>query len=382
MANSILVTGATGFIGSHFLHKLGHAYGNIFCLLRQTKENSFERLAKSLSTAANSYLKSQVTCANIFPISGNLETQHCGVSDDDLALMSHHQVNETWHFASTVQYEDEKQNEISSINIEGTKNLIELSRRLGARRFIYVSTAYSCGGQTGNIEEKIYSPANFNNEYERSKNHAEHCLRDHCGRHGIEWVILRPSIVVGPSESKKTGGSSTGLYGFIREIYRAKKILPPSQSALRIKGDPNAQLNVIAIDEFMEAIGDIVRNGMIDQSIHHITSDIDLSVQHCLDLITEALGTKAIVLDSEMKEPWSREETIINKRIDFYKSYLSNEKAFIRTSNKIIGVGDASVAGFIEECVRELTTPSKIGNVPPQNFKSINAGAVALPVDG
>ena len=67
------------------------------------------------------------------------------------------------------------------VNVEGTRALIEAARQAGVRRFFYVSTI------AATYPEHDHYP------YASSKARAEQLVRDS----GLEWSILRPTIVLG-----------------------------------------------------------------------------------------------------------------------------------------------------------------------------------------
>ena len=64
-------------------------------------------------------------------------------------------VRDCWHFAATLAYESRNREMIFRRNLEGTKHVLELAQRLGAKRFIYVSTAFVAGKRSGDIPETL-----------------------------------------------------------------------------------------------------------------------------------------------------------------------------------------------------------------------------------
>jgi nucleoside-diphosphate-sugar epimerase len=79
------------------------------------------------------------------------------------------------------------------VNVEGTRNVIELARSFPSARLVYVSTAFAVGRRTGLIAERDDADgAGWVNTYEQSKHEAEMLVRSS----GLEYVIARPSTVV------------------------------------------------------------------------------------------------------------------------------------------------------------------------------------------
>jgi nucleoside-diphosphate-sugar epimerase len=69
------------------------------------------------------------------------------------------------------------------VNVEGTRSLAEEAARAGVRRLVYLSSIKASGDQS---------------EYGKAKLAAERALAEVAGRTGIETVVLRPPLVYGP----------------------------------------------------------------------------------------------------------------------------------------------------------------------------------------
>jgi NADH dehydrogenase len=67
-----------------------------------------------------------------------------------------------------------------AVNVEGTRRLLDAARANGARRFVFVSSISAARARMG--------------PYGRTKLAAERLVEES----GLEWVILRPSLVYGP----------------------------------------------------------------------------------------------------------------------------------------------------------------------------------------
>lgn len=86
------------------------------------------------------------------------------------------------------------------VNVEGTRALLEASARAGVRRFIFVSSIKVNG--EASLPGRFYSEedgANPQDSYAHSKWEAEQLVQAFCEQHGMEWVIVRPPLVYGPS---------------------------------------------------------------------------------------------------------------------------------------------------------------------------------------
>jgi len=80
--------------------------------------------------------------------------------------------------------------------IQGTKNMLDVSRRLGVKRFVHLSTAEVYGNANGKIDEKF--PYQYTGSaYGDSKIEAEKLCWEYYEK-GFPITVIRPSIVYGP----------------------------------------------------------------------------------------------------------------------------------------------------------------------------------------
>jgi nucleoside-diphosphate-sugar epimerase len=115
-----------------------------------------------------------------------------------------------FHFASSLCFEENNKSLIYDHNINGVKHAVDVASALRCDVFFYISTAFTVGIHEGHVAEQLHRPAAFNNYYEETKCAAEHLITGLCDAKGLRLVIVRPSVMIGPSESCKTGGSKTG----------------------------------------------------------------------------------------------------------------------------------------------------------------------------
>lgn len=89
-------------------------------------------------------------------------------------------------------------NAYRSMNVEVTRRLVEQAIVAGVKRFVLVSTIKVNGEKTGDrpfVEEDVPAPMDW---YGRSKLEAEEVLRQLAEAGGMEWVVVRPTLVFGP----------------------------------------------------------------------------------------------------------------------------------------------------------------------------------------
>jgi nucleoside-diphosphate-sugar epimerase len=85
-------------------------------------------------------------------------------------------------------------------NVQATYNVLDWSRRVEARRFIFISSSsvhYQAGIDQTGITEDTPLPQNPVNEYAATKRQAEEAVK----LSELEWIILRPRAVFGPGDT-------------------------------------------------------------------------------------------------------------------------------------------------------------------------------------
>jgi nucleoside-diphosphate-sugar epimerase len=265
-APATLVTGGTGFLGGLVAAALLAEQGRRLLLpirAATTPGNCLERIRGALldlgvtEERATDLLSNNTTVVELPPF----DRFH-----DLDALVASLEVGEVVHCAGCVDYFEKKRLQLG--NIDFTTKLLEASRRWGAERFVFVSTAYSGGYRAGAIPEALHpdpAPADEPTDYTWSKRTAERRIADS----GVPFVIVRPSIVVGDSRTGKYTGKNYGLYQMWRAI---EGLLCREYSPIWYTVAPPAPLNLIHQDAFQSGFLGIYRDAP-PGAIVHLVSD-------------------------------------------------------------------------------------------------------------
>lgn len=158
---TILLTGATGYIGKLMLAKLMRI-GNlkeILLILRPKRgKTNEERLKHVLS----GFLFQEMDKydgkfqSKLRVISGDMEIEDLGISDDDREYMKDN-VEIIIHGAATVRFDEDLPVAIA-INIRGSKHMLDIAMQAkNLQSFVHVSTAYSNCTRL-EIDEVFYKP--------------------------------------------------------------------------------------------------------------------------------------------------------------------------------------------------------------------------------
>ena len=272
---TLLLTGATGFVGTELLARFLRDPGaRIVALVRADDDaHATRRLHATLLGAFGAV---QPYAARVRAVAGDLERPGLGI---DPALAE--DIDEIVHGAASVSFELELERS-RAINVEGTRRVLAFAAgcpRL--RRLTYVSTAYVAGAHRGVFHEDDYDVGQrFRNPYEQSKFEAEGLVRA-AGAAGLPVTIARPSIVVGDRHSGWTASFNV-LYWPLRALAKgAYPILPARRSA---------PVDVVSVDYVADAICALHAMPRAAGGTFHLTAgDGASSIGELLDLAVARL---------------------------------------------------------------------------------------------
>jgi nucleoside-diphosphate-sugar epimerase len=190
----ILITGATGFIGSRMAEQL-HARNEDLVLLGRLRNEIEQQRAEKLRSLKLAVSDVDLVEQDLAPF----------VEGVDLVI----------HLAAAQHEANQPEVYFERINVGGTRRLLEASVSAGVRRFVYGSTI-GVYGQALNGEINEHSPVAPDNHYGRTKLAAEQVVREFGDR--LEVAIARISETYGPGDYrllKLFSGIRKGLFFLI-----------------------------------------------------------------------------------------------------------------------------------------------------------------------
>jgi nucleoside-diphosphate-sugar epimerase len=321
------VTGATGFLGSHLVLQLLRQEEPVVTLVRgeDPRFRVLSALAKARSYVPGALVKTDLATLGI--LSGDLRLPNCGLDVPGGADGTF------WHLAANLHYHQRHRVDVFEDNVAGTREAVRLAASLGCRRFVYVSTAYTCGRQTGHVREELHDgDIEFNNVYEESKRAAENIVVYHAEAAGMEWVITRPSIIIGPSGSWSSGGSNSGLYGVMHRVRALRVPLRSHEDGIRLRAVPDMPLNLVPVDWVVRDLLAFGRDPESDATVRHLTSESSVTIQEIIGYVTSSLNVPPIVpTEGELSQPITIEKQLA-RQMEFYGNYLRYPKTFERSA--------------------------------------------------
>jgi thioester reductase-like protein len=201
VSDTILLTGATGFLGMELLARLiERGESSLICLVRAADAAAAQERLEA--TIARLWDDPPAVARTVRAVPGDVTADGLGLSAADRDQITG-EVSAIVHCAAAISF-DQTLEQARAVNTEGTLRVIELSREIAAagrlRRHVHVSTAYVAGVHKGLFKETdLDLGQEFRNTYEHSKFDAEMALASVADE--LPLVIARPSIIVGDSRS-------------------------------------------------------------------------------------------------------------------------------------------------------------------------------------
>jgi NAD(P)-dependent dehydrogenase (short-subunit alcohol dehydrogenase family) len=265
------VTGATGFIGKRLVKKLLERKGSVvYFLLRQESEGKVAALRQYWGVGP----------ARAVPVFGDLTRKKLGLSAEGLKKLKA-QIDHFYHLAAVYDLSADEASQIA-VNIEGTRNTVEMAKAIDAGHFHHVSSIAAAGLYEGVFREDMFEEAeNYEHPYFMTKHESEKIVRRECK---IPWSVYRPAMVVGDSETGEMD-KIDGPYYFFKLIQRMRQLLPPWMPSVGLEG---GRINIVPVDFVVNALNVISHQKDIQSRCYHLVDPVGYRVGDVLDIFSRA----------------------------------------------------------------------------------------------
>jgi thioester reductase-like protein len=334
---NVLVTGATGFVGSHLAYRLLEQGHHVTALARGGRNASArDRVLEVLRQVPESPSEFDAHASRLEVLDGDFSKAGLGLSEEAFKKAAS-TLDEVWHSAASLSFTEEERDEIFAMNVGGTQHLMDLVAQTRTKRFHHISTAYVAGEKEVATESEINTGQKFRNAYEASKCEAELLVTDAHARKVVTATIYRPSIVIGDS---RTGRATHfhGVYAFIRGLYtgaaRLRRKMGPGEVVhlpMRVLGKTTTTLNFVPIDYVVNGMLHIGSTPESAGGTYHLANPVPTPNPLWMTNICRLLGVTGIELvDASAfdKEPPNKLEALFQKQMAFYYMYLQGEPYF------------------------------------------------------
>ena len=281
MSETVLLTGATGFLGMELLARLiERGDTDVVCLIRApTASAAAERLA---TVFGRLYEELPESAERVTAVAGDVSADDLGLDVRDReALIA--KVTSVVHCAASISF-DLTLEEARQVNTGGAIRMLELSRAIAAsgrlRRHLHVSTAYVAGRYRGLFRETdLDLGQGFRNTYEHSKFDGEQAIGAAAGE--LPLVIARPSIIVGDSRSGWTSAFNV-IYWPMRAFSRGLM----DEVAI----DPDGLADIVPIDYVADGLMALLDAESVSGTVALVAGDAAPTNAELIELACRQFG--------------------------------------------------------------------------------------------
>jgi NAD(P)-dependent dehydrogenase (short-subunit alcohol dehydrogenase family) len=267
----VLVTGASGLIGKELVLRLVRRGARVHVLVRPDSLSRIEARLRQWSELARG-LGGAVEI-----LRGDVTTPDLGLDPRTLPPFDH-----AFHLAGLYDLRATR-DRLFAVNVEGTRNVIALLRRLGFTGTLHHASSIAIAGDHAEIlqEDALEVGQKFVHPYHRSKYEAEKLVR---AVDDLKWRIYRPSAVVGHSQTGEMDRID-GPYFMFKPVQRLGEALPRWFPLVGFMRDP---MNIVPVDFVAAAIDTIAHASGLDGKTFHVVDPSPPTLPESFNLLARA----------------------------------------------------------------------------------------------
>jgi nucleoside-diphosphate-sugar epimerase len=249
---TVLVTGATGFLGMHVLRHL-HAKG--FKLVAFVRNS--EKAKKFLST----FESIEIREGNLNDLN-SIENACKGID----AIVHTAGLVGDWGSMKDFRY----------INVEGTKNLAIISHNAGIRHFVLIGSLGVYGDRDqDNIDENTQLEYTAD-RYSNSKIEQEFFVKKYFLQNKIPFTIIRPGFIYGE-------GDNNFMPRIVDNLMKKK---------LKFIGDGRNHINTVYVENVAVLVSEVIGNKDCFSRSYNITDKNQVTISEFVEDVSKGLGIK------------------------------------------------------------------------------------------
>ena len=255
MSKKILVTGATGFIGSRLVEKLVSKGDDIFLLVRKTSD-----------------------LAAISGVLDKVRLVYGDITDKASVEAAVKGMDLVYHTAGITYMGDRKNEQLYPINVDGTRYILQAAADSGVQRVLHVSSISAVGVafQGKPLDETaVWNFDLLRLEYARSKHLAEIAVAE-AVKNGLDCVIVNPAYVFGAGDVNFNAGR------MIKDVYKR-----------RLPCYPTGGICVVDVEIVSETIIAAMEKGRTGE--RYIIGGDNITYKQLADTISKVTGAPRIL---------------------------------------------------------------------------------------
>jgi UDP-glucose 4-epimerase len=254
----VLVTGGSGFVGSHVVDKLrARGHEPVIYDLRPSPWH--------LDPAA--------------PV----ETVLGSITDREALERALHSCDAVAHLAAVADVNDvhKEPEDAERVNARGTVAVLEAARRAGVKRIVYASTIWvysDCAGEAVDEETLLPAPSHL---YTSTKLAGELYCKAYQELYGIDYTILRFGIPYGPRARE-----AAVIPAFVGKALRGE--------SLTLAGDGGQSRRFVYVEDLADGVA-LGLNDVATNRVYNLASDENVTIKQIAERVKELLGDVEIV---------------------------------------------------------------------------------------
>ena len=263
-----LVTGGAGFIGSALVDRL-LAEGHAVDVVDDLSTGSLANLAEARADPDADFHFSR------------LDIRSDAVTD----LLARRRPEVVFHLAAQIDVRRSVEDPLfdADVNVLGSLNVIEASRRAGARKIVFASSGGALYGPVDGADLPVREsqPARPLSPYGVAKKAVGDYLAAYRELHQLEFTALALANVYGPRQRPDTEAGVVAIFG--RKMLRGERCT--------IYGDGSATRDYVFVDDVVDAFARAADRGT--GLLLNVGTGVETSVRQLHDIIAVAAGVTA-----------------------------------------------------------------------------------------
>lgn len=250
-----LVTGATGFLGSHLLNALIAAGKPCKAIYRTENQLKNNKILSRDALSQTKWIKADL-------------------ADFSLIADALQDVSRIYHVAALVSFSPSDYDKLMMVNVDLTARLVDLALACNVSDFIFVSSVAALGKDSDNMinEQTPWKNSALNSAYGISKFRAE--LEVWRGKEeGLNVAIVNPSVIIG------VGDWHVGSCRLFKTVWNGLLFYPPGETAF------------VGVNDVVNAINCITDRNLWGQRF--IVSSVNITYKKFFDILAQALDKPA-----------------------------------------------------------------------------------------
>lgn len=325
---SIILTGATGALGSDLLPRLLREGYKVYCLTRANGTQSPQERIDRITGGS----------LDAIAVRGDVTQSSCGINETDLHSLRGNSIKRILHGAASIAFSDPKAT--YAANVGGVSHVLDLADMLEIRHINHVSTVYVAGSAETLSERDVAFRIDHQprNDYEKTKQVGEGLVRAWARRGGGRcFSIYRLSILIGRADG--TSPTFDAYYGYFKPIHRTMEVLrqrgamngnvPPDVQVagddvtipLVLRASVSATLNLVPIDWVSGMMLELMKVQASNQT-YHLGNPEPPKVRWVIETSLDHLKVRGVTVvegEAERKTAISRQSKLVRvlqRRID------------------------------------------------------------------